>query len=60
MKASVTRKINEITKLMCAVENVDKLIAAEKVLDGAKERFRHAHENYHQVSTTLEDQQSSV
>ena len=38
-KASVTRRINDIEKLLCVIDNFDEVIAAEKVLDEAMERF---------------------
>lgn len=60
MKASVTRKTTAITQLMCTVENVDEVIAAEKILDEAMERFRWVNENYHQVLSRFEAKQASV
>ena len=59
-KASVTRKINEITSLMCAVENVNVVIAIEAELDEAMENFYSAHDDYHRTLTTLEAQEESV
>ena len=43
-KTSVTRKINEITSLMSAVENVNVIIASESEFDEAMENFYRAHE----------------
>ena len=59
-KASVTRKINEITRLMCAIENANEVIAIESELDEAMENFHPAHDNYHRTLTTLEAQEESV
>ena len=59
-KASVTRKINEITSLMCAVENVNVVIAIESELDEAMENFYRAHDDYHRSLTTMEAQEESV
>ena len=59
-KASVTRKINEITSLMCAVENVNVVIAIESELDEAMEKFYRAHDDYHRSLTTAEAQEESV
>ena len=46
-KASVTRKMNEITSLMCAVKNVNVVIALESELDEAMENFHRAYDDYH-------------
>ena len=59
-KTSVTRKINEITRLMCAIENANEVIAIESELDEAMENFHRAHDNYHRTLTTLETQEESV
>lgn len=59
-KASVTRKINEITSLMSAVENVNVVIAIESELDEAMENFYRAHDDYHRTLTTMEAQEESV
>ena len=59
-KASVTRMINDIEKLLCVIDNFDEVIAAEKVLDEAMERFYRAHEDYHQILQTVEERQMSV
>ena len=59
-KASVTRMINDIGKLLCVIDNFDEVIAAEKVLDEAMERFYRAHEDYHQILQTVEERQMSV
>ena len=59
-KASVTRRINDIEKLLCVIDNFDEVIAAEKVLDEAMERFYRAHEDYHQVLQTVEERQMSI
>ena len=54
-KASVTRRINDIEKLLCVIDNFDEVIAAEKVLDEAMERFYRAYEDYYQVLQTVEE-----
>ena len=59
-KASVARKINEITSLICAVENVNVVIAIESELDEAMENFYRAHDDYHRTLTTVEAQEESV
>ena len=59
-KASVTRRINDIEKLLCVIDNFDEVIAAEKVLDEAMERFYRAHEDYHQILQTVEERQMSI
>ena len=59
-KASVTRMINDIEKLLCVIDNFDEVIASEKVLDEAMERFYRAHEDYHQILQTVEERQMSV
>ena len=59
-KASVTRMINDIDKLLCVIDNFDEVIAAEKVLDEAMERFYRAHEDYHQILQTVEERQMSI
>ena len=59
-KASVTRRINDIEKLLCVIDNFDEVIAAEKVFDEAMERFYRAHEDYHQVLQTVEERQMSI
>ena len=58
-KASVTRRINDIEKLLFVIDNFDEVIAAEKVLDKAMERFYRAHEDYHQILQTVEERQMS-
>ena len=59
-KASVTRRINDIEKILCVIENFDEVIEAEKVLDEAMERFYRAHEDYHQILQTVEERQMSI
>lgn len=59
-KASVTRKMNEITSLMCVVENVNVVIAIESELDEAMENFYRAHDDYHRLLTQAEAQEESV
>ena len=59
-KASVTRKMNEITSLMCAVENVNVVIAIESELDEAMENFYRAHDDYHRLLMNVEAQEESV
>ena len=59
-KASVTRKMNEIVSLMCAVENVNVAIAVESELDEAMENFYRAHDDYHRLLTRVEAQEESV
>ena len=59
-KASVTRKMNEIVSLMCAVENVNVAIAVESELDEAMENFYRAHDDYHRSLTRVEAQEESV
>ena len=59
-KASVTRKMNKITSLMCAVENVNVVIAIESELDEAMENFYRAHDDYHRSSTKVEARDESV
>ena len=44
----------------CVIDNFDEVIAAEKVLDEAMERFYRAHEDYHQVLQTVEERQMSI
>ena len=41
----------------CVTNNFDEVIAAEKVLDEAMERFYRAHEDYHQILQTVEERQ---
>lgn len=38
-KASVTRKIKEITRLMCAIEDANEVIAIKSELNEAMENF---------------------
>ena len=59
-KASVTRTINDIEKLLCVIDNFDEVIAAEKVLDEAMERFYQAHEDYHQILQKVEEHEMSI
>ena len=59
-KASVTRRINDIEKLLCVIDNFDEVIPAEKVLDEAMEKFYRAHEDYHQIVQTVEERQMSI
>ncbi|XP_067030834.1 uncharacterized protein [Acropora muricata] len=59
-KASVRRRINDIEKLLCVIDNFDEVIAAEKVLDEAMERFYRAHGDYHQILQTVEERQMSI
>ena len=59
-KTSVTRKIKEITRVVCAIENANEVIAIESELDEAMENFHRAHDNYHRTLTTLETQEESV
>ena len=59
-KASVTRKMNEIVSLMCAVENVNVVIAVESELDEAMENFYLTHDDYHCSLTRVEAQEESV
>ena len=59
-KASVTRRINDIDKLLCVIDNFDEVIAAEKALDEAMERFYRAHDDYHQILQTVEERQMSI
>ena len=59
-KASVTRKMNEIVSLMCAVENINVVIAVELELDETMENFYHAHDDYHRSLTRVEAQEESV
>ena len=59
-KASITRKINDITSLMCAVENVNVIIASESELDEAMENFYRAHDDFHLSLTEVEAQEESV
>ena len=54
-KASVTRKMNEITSLMCVVENVN---VVESELDEAMENFHRAHDVYHHLLMNVEAQVS--
>ena len=42
------------------IDNFDEVIAAERVLDEAMERFYRAHEDYHQVLQTVEERQMSI
>ena len=55
-KASVTRKMSKIVSLMCAVENVNVVIAVESELDEAMENFYCAHDEYHRSLTRVEAQ----
>ena len=59
-KALVTRKMNETASLMCAVENVNVVIAVESQLDEAMENFYRAHDDYHRSLTRVEAQEESV
>ena len=59
-KASVKRRINDIEKLLCTIDNCDEVIAAEKGLDEAMEIFYREHEDYHQVLQTVEESQMSI
>ena len=59
-KVSVTRKMNEIAILMCAVENVNVVIAVESELDKAMENFYRAHDDYDRSLTSVEAQEESV
>ena len=59
-KASIARGINDIEKLLCVIDNFVEVIAAEKVLDEAMERFYRAHEDYHQILQTVEECQMSI
>ena len=59
-KASVTRKMNEISSLMCAVENVNVVIAIESELDEAMENFHRAHYDYHRSLKNQEAQEESI
>ena len=58
-KVSVTRKINEISRVMCAIQNVSEVIAMESDLDEAIEHFQCAHDEYHKKMKTLEVQDKS-
>ena len=59
-KASVTRKMNEISSLMCAVENVNVVIAIESELDEAMENFHCTHDDYHRLLTNVQAQEELV
>ena len=59
-KASVTRKMNKISSLMCAVENVNVVIAIESELDEPMENFHSAHDIYHRSLKNSEAQEESV
>ena len=59
-KASVMRKMNEISSLMCAVENVNVVIAIESELDEAMENFHRAHDDYHHSLRNSEAQEELV
>ena len=52
--------MNEITSLMCAVENVKVVIAIESELDEAVGNFYRAHDDYHRSLTKVEAQEESV
>ena len=52
--------MNEIVSLMCAVENVNVIIAVESELDEAMENFYRAHGDYHHSLTRVEAQEESV
>ena len=45
---------------MCAVENVNVVIAIESELDEAMENLYRAHDDYHRTLTTMEAQEESV
>ena len=61
-KALVTKKMNKITSLMCAVENVNvvHVIAIESELEEAMENFYHAHDDYYRSLMKVEAQDESV
>ena len=59
-KASVMRKINEISRLMCAIENINEVIVMESELDKAIENFHRAHDEYHQTMKMLEAQRNQL
>ena len=59
-KASVMRKMNEITSLMYAVENVNVVIAIESEMDEAMENFYRAHDDYHCLLLNVEAREESV
>ena len=52
--------MNEISSLMCAVENVNVVIAIESELDEAMENFHRAHDDYHRSLKNSEAQEESV
>ena len=62
LRSFFTWKINDISRLLYAVENVNEVIAADKDLGEAMEIFRRAHEDYNQTlysDSTLEERQKS-
>ena len=59
-KVSATRKMNKIMSLMCAVENVNVVIAIESELDEAMENFYCARDDYHRLLMNVEPQEESV